>query len=189
MKTRCAWVTEDLIYIKYHDEEWGRPVYDDDKLFAKLCLEGAQAGLSWITVLKKRPRYFELFNDLSPKKVAAMSDDELEATLTDSGIIRNRLKVYSMRTNALAFLAVQKEFGSFSKYLWDWVGNEPQVNHPKTLAEVPARTELSDALAKDLKARGFKFMGSTIVYAYLQSMGLVIDHTTDCFCYCESYKN
>ncbi len=183
MKNRCAWVTKDEIYINYHDEEWGQPVFEDDKLYAKLCLEGAQAGLSWITVLKKRARYYQLFKGLKPERVALMTDRELDETLQDPGIIRNRLKVYSMRTNAQAFLQIQVEFGTFADYLWAWVDHKPQKNHHKTLSEVPASTPLSDALAKDLKARGFKFVGTTIVYAYLQSMGLVQDHTTDCFCY------
>jgi len=183
MKTRCAWVTNDPIYIKYHDEEWGRPSFDDDDLFAKLCLEGAQAGLSWITVLKKRERYYELFSGLKPALVALMPDEALEVTLKDSGIIRNRLKVFSMRHNAQAFLKIQQDFGSFSDYLWGWVHNTPIINHPKNISEVTATSPLSDALAKDLKARGFKFVGSKIMYAYMQSKGLVQDHTTDCFCY------
>jgi DNA-3-methyladenine glycosylase I len=183
MRTRCAWVTSDQIYKDYHDQEWGRSVYEDDKLFAKLCLEGAQAGLSWITVLKKRERYYELFQGLKPQAVSLMTDEALQRTLQDAGIIRNRLKVFSMRHNALAFIKVQQEYGSFSNYLWAWVDHKPILNKPKNISEVPATTELSDTLAKDLKARGFKFVGSTIVYAYLQSMGLVVDHTTDCFCY------
>lgn len=183
MKTRCAWVNDDPLYIAYHDEEWGKAVHDDQRLFEKLCLEGAQAGLSWITILKKREGYRMAFCNFDVHKVAAMTDDELEALREDASIVRNRLKIYSCRTNAEAFIRTQEEFGSFSSYLWAWVDNKPQVNHPKTLSEVPATTELSDALAKDLKKRGFKFVGSTIVYAYLQSMGLVNDHTTDCFCY------
>lgn len=178
---RCGWVSEDEVYIAYHDEEWGRSVRDDRVLFEKICLEGAQAGLSWITVLKKREGYRKAFHNFEVKKVAAMTDAQLEALRSDPNIIRNRLKIYSCRTNAQAFMRVQEEFGDFSTYLWNWVDHKPIVNRPKTLGEVPATTPLSDALAKDLKARGFKFVGSTIVYAYLQSMGLVVDHTTDCF--------
>lgn len=183
MKTRCAWVTTDPLYIAYHDEEWGKPVTDDQTLFEFLCLEGAQAGLSWITILKKRAYYEKVFFGFKPSLVATMTDEQLEALLTDAGIIRNRMKVFSARTNAQAFLRVQTEFGSFSHYLWGWVEHEPIVRHPRSLAEIPNKTALSDALANDLKARGFKFVGSTIMYAYLQSMGLIIDHTTDCFCY------
>jgi len=183
MKTRCAWVTEDSIYKAYHDEEWGQPVYEDQCLFEKICLEGAQAGLSWITILKKREGYRQAFHNFDIKRVAAMTDEELEALRENPAIVRNRLKIYSCRTNALAVLKLQSEFSSFSDYLWNWVSYKPVINSPKTLAEVSAKTDLSDALAKDLKARGFKFVGSTIVYAYLQSMGLVVDHTTDCFCY------
>lgn len=183
MKTRCAWVTSDQIYIDYHDQEWGRPVYDDQRLFEKICLEGAQAGLSWITILKKREGYRQAFHNFEVHKVAAMKDEALEALREDVSIVRNRLKIWSCRSNAKAFMKVQQEFGSFSDYLWAWVNNQPVINHPKNMSEVLATTALSDALAKDLKARGFKFVGSTIVYAYLQSMGLVKDHTTDCFCY------
>jgi len=182
MKTRCAWVTKDKIYIDYHDQEWGKPVYDDQRLFEKICLEGAQAGLSWITILKKREGYRKAFYNFDVQKVAAMTDAELEALRENPDIVRNKLKIYSCRTNAQAFIKVQQEFGSFSNYLWNWVDNKPVVNKPKTLKEVPATTDLSDKIAKDLKARGFKFVGSTIVYAYLQSMGVVQDHTTDCFC-------
>ncbi len=183
MKKRCAWVNKDQLYIDYHDTEWGKPVYDDQRLFEKICLEGAQAGLSWITILKKREGYRRVFHNFEVQKVAAMTDEALTSLQEDKRIVRNRLKIFSVRTNAQAFLKVQQEFGSFSTYLWNWVGHKPQINHPKNQADVPARTALSDALAKDLKARGFKFVGSTIVYAYLQSMGLVVDHTTDCFCY------
>lgn len=188
MKKRCAWVTADPIYIKYHDEEWGKPVYDDNQLFAQLCLEGAQAGLSWLTVLKKRSHYQKVFFDFQPAFVVAMTDEQLEDVLKDPGIIRHRLKVFSVHTNAQAFLKVQAEFGSFSNYLWGWVEPQPIVNHWLNLTEMPNRSNLSDTLAKDLKARGFKFVGSTIIYAFLQSMGLIVDHTTDCWCYQTSAK-
>lgn len=183
---RCAWLTDDQIYRDYHDYEWGRPVYDDNQLYAKLCLEGAQAGLNWLTILKKRDRYYQLFDRLKPDKVAVLPDAVLERNLADPGIIRNRAKVYSMRSNARAFLKIQAEFGSFSSYLWAWVDHKPIHNHPQRVKDIPTKTALSEALAKDLKRRGFSFVGSTIMYAYLQSMGLVIDHTTDCWCYREN---
>ncbi len=180
---RCAWVTNDPLYIEYHDKEWGKPVYDDRLLFEMLCLEGAQAGLSWITVLKKRAHYKAVFYEFDITKVASLSDDYLENLLLDSGIIRNRLKVWGFRTNAKCFLEVQKEFGSFNEYLWNFVGKTPVINKWTSLAEVPASTELSDKISKDLKARGFKFVGTTIIYAYLQAVGVVNDHTVDCFCH------
>lgn len=180
---RCAWVTKDPEYIAYHDEEWGRPVRDDRTLFEKICLEGAQAGLSWITILKKRAGYRRAFYNFDVQKVAAMTDDQLEALRKNPEIVRNRLKIYSCRSNAQAFIKVQQEFGSFSKYLWSWVDDAPIVNQWSDIPQVPATTPLSDAIAKDLKKRGFKFVGSTIVYAYLQSMGVVNDHTTGCWCY------
>lgn len=187
-KPRCAWVTDDPLYIAYHDQEWGRPVHDDQRLFEKLCLEGAQAGLSWITVLKKREGYRAAFHQFDIERVASMTDAELEALRQNPAIIRNRLKIYSCRSNAQAFLEIQKEFGSFDTYLWDWVNGKRVENQRKSLAEVPATTPLSDALAKDLKRRGFKFVGSTIVYAYLQSMGVVNDHTSDCWCYSQTLE-
>ena len=179
---RCTWVTDDPLYIEYHDKEWGKPVYDDRLLFEMLCLEGAQAGLSWITVLKKRAHYKKVFYEFDISRVSLLSDDYLEGLLSDPGIIRNRLKVWGFRTNAQCFLKVQKEFGSFSDYLWNFVDKTPVINKWDSVSEVPASTELSDKIAKDLKARGFKFVGTTIVYAYLQAVGVVNDHTVDCFC-------
>ena len=179
---RCAWVgTGKPHYEHYHDTEWGVPVHDDRKHFEMLILEGAQAGLSWETILKRREGYRKAFKAFAPQKVARMTDSELEALLSDSSIIRNRLKVFSARKNAVAFLAIQKEFGSFDAYVWSFVGGQPQRNFPKSLGDIPARTPESDALSKDLKKRGMSFVGSTIIYAYMQAVGLVNDHTADCF--------
>ncbi len=180
---RCEWCSQDPLYQQYHDEEWAVPVYDDQILFEFLILEGAQAGLSWLTILQKREGYRKAFAHFDVKKVARFSDSKLEKLLLNPGIVRNRLKVFSARSNAQAFIKVQKEFGSFSDYLWDFVGGSPIQNKWKSLKQVPATTPESDALSKDLKKRGFKFVGSTIIYAYMQSMGLVNDHTTDCFRY------
>ena len=181
MKDRCGWCGTDPLYVAYHDEEWGVPQHDDWRLFEKLVLEGAQAGLSWITILRKREAYRRLFHGFDPVKVAAMTDAELEAALQDPGIVRNRLKVFSARKNALAFLAVQKEFGSFDTFLWAFVGGATKVNHPRTLAEVPTVSPEAEALSKALKKRGFTFVGPTIMYAYLQSLGLVDDHVATCW--------
>ncbi len=179
--TRCAWATNKPdYYVDYHDNEWGRAITDDQAHFELICLEGAQAGLSWDTVLQKRERYRKVFKGFEPKRCAKLSDTYLEKLLEDKGIIRNRLKVYSVRTNAQVFLKVQTEFGSFNDYIWSYVDHEAIINRWKTMKQVPAKTELSDAISKDLKKRGFKFVGSTIVYAYLQSAGLVVDHTIDC---------
>jgi DNA-3-methyladenine glycosylase I len=167
--------------VAYHDEEWGVPQHDDRRLFEKLVLEGAQAGLSWITVLRKREAYRKAFHGFDPGKVAAMTDAELEAVLLDPGIVRNRLKVFSARKNARAFLAVQREFGSFDAFVWSFVGGAPKVNRPRTLAEVPAVTPEAEALSRALKKRGFTFVGPTIMYAYMQSMGLVDDHVATCW--------
>jgi len=180
-KKRCQWVTDDPLYIKYHDEEWGRPVYDDAVLYEFLLLEGFQAGLSWITILRKRENFRRAFNQFDYKKIALYDDKKLEALRQDAGIIRNRLKIFSAKTNAIAFMNIQKEFGSFSKYLWAFVNHKPIVNHWKISTEAPASTELSDKISKDLKKRGFKFVGTTIVYAYMQSMGLVDDHEEGCW--------
>lgn len=179
---RCEWVSDDPLYIEYHDAEWGRPVRDDRHLFEMLILEGAQAGLSWITVLKKRARYKEVFFDFEAEKVAAMSDAELDVILQDAGVIRNKLKVYGARRNAHAVLELSKE-KSLSDYLWSWVDGEPIVNEFKSLSEVPASTPLSEKISKDLKKRGFTFVGPTIVYAFMQAVGMVNDHTTDCTMY------
>lgn len=170
-------------YAEYHDCEWGVPSHDDYHLFEMLILEGAQAGLSWETILKKREGYRKAFHYFNPKKVAAMGDQELEALRENPAIIRNKLKIYSARQNAKVFLEIQQEFGSFDAYLWTFVGGAPIKNHWINAAEVPVSTPESDALSKDLKKRGMNFVGSTIMYAYMQAVGLVIDHTTDCWCY------
>jgi DNA-3-methyladenine glycosylase I len=179
--SRCGWCGTDPLYVAYHDEEWGVPQHDDRRLFEKLVLEGAQAGLSWITVLRKREAYRQAFHDFDPERVARMTDAELEGVLLNPGIVRNRLKVHSARRNAVAFLAVQREFGSFDSFLWAFVEGHPQVNHPKVLADVPAVTPTAVALSKALKSRGFTFVGPTIMYAYMQAMGLVDDHLTTCW--------
>jgi DNA-3-methyladenine glycosylase I len=178
---RCAWVTEDPLYIAYHDHEWAVPVRDDQSLFELLTLEGAQAGLSWITILKRRENYRDCFDRFDPYKVAAYDDKKISQLLINPGIIRNRLKIHSTVTNARAFIQVQKEFGSFADYLWNFVDGKSIQNHWKTLQEVPASTSLSDRLSKDLKRRSFRFAGSTICYAFMQAVGLVNDHTRDCY--------
>ena len=180
-KTRCAWAGTDPLYVAYHDNEWGAPVRDDRTLFEFLILEGAQAGLSWITILKRRDHYRRAFAGFDPGAVARFGDAEVERLLADPGIIRNRLKVRAAIRNAKAFLAVQEEFGSFDAYLWPHVGGQPLVGGWRAAAEVPARTAQSDALSKDLKRRGFSFVGTTICYAFMQAVGLVNDHTVDCF--------
>jgi DNA-3-methyladenine glycosylase I len=178
---RCSWCSSDPLYQQYHDLEWGIPVFDDKTLFEFLTLEGAQAGLSWITVLKKREAYRTLLDHFNVEKISRYSDSKIEKMLQNPAIIRNRLKLESTRSNAKAFIAVQQEFGSFSNYLWGFVNSTPIQNNWKDLKEVPASTELSDQISKDLKKRGFKFVGSTIVYAYMQAIGMVNDHTVDCF--------
>ncbi len=182
-KTRCAWVNEDPLYLAYHDEEWGVPVHDDRVLFEFLILEGAQAGLSWITILKKRENYRRVFDGFDPGKIALYDAAKVRALLADPGIVRNRLKVAATIQNAKSFLAVQKEFGSFDAYIWQLVGGNPKQNRWKTVAEAPTKTAESDAMSKDLAKRGFKFVGSTICYAFMQAVGMVNDHTTDCFRY------
>ena len=184
MKTRCFGnkVGQEL-YADYHDQEWGVPCHDDQKLFEMLILEGAQAGLNWETILKKREGYRKLFHGFDPLKVAAMKDSELEPLLQNAEIIRNRLKVYGARKNAIAFLQIQKEFGSFAKYLWGFVNNKPIKNHFEDLSKVPSVTEESTLLSKDLKKRGMTFVGPTIIYAYMQATGLINDHITSCHCY------
>lgn len=181
MKKRCTWPGEDPLYIKYHDEEWGVPVKDDQELFEFITLEGAQAGLSWITILKKREGYRKAFKNFDPKKCAKLTEKDVEKLMQDESIVRNRLKINSVITNAKAFLAIQKEFGSFSKYMWDWVDGKPIQNKFKNISDVPAVTKLAETMAKDLKKRGFKFLGPTIWYAHMQACGMVNDHTTDCF--------
>lgn len=184
MKKRCSWCENTFEqYIQYHDEEWGVPVHDDQVHFEFLILEGAQAGLSWSTILKRREGYRAAFANFDPLEVAQFSQEKVEALLLDQGIIRNRLKVQSAVTNAQQFLKVQKEFGSFDEFIWSFVGGQPIVNAWKTMAEVPATTKESDAISKDMKKRGFKFVGSTIMYAFMQACGLVNDHTVDCFRY------
>jgi DNA-3-methyladenine glycosylase I len=178
--SRCAWARNPLA-IAYHDREWGVPVRNDRRLFEFLILEGAQAGLSWDTILKKRDGYRKAYLGFDPKKVARFGARKRRALLADAGIVRNRLKIEASVTNAKAFLTVQKEYGSFARYAWGFVGGEPLVARRRSLRDVPARTELSDALSKDLKKRGFRFVGSTIVYAFMQATGMVNDHTTDCF--------
>ncbi|QDP85473.1 DNA-3-methyladenine glycosylase I [Chryseobacterium sp. SNU WT5] len=179
---RCDWSEKDDLYRRYHDKEWGTPVYDDSILFEFLVLESFQAGLSWYTILKKRENFREAFEDFNYRKIANYSDKKIGELLNNAGIIRNRLKVLATINNAQKFLEVQKEFGSFSNYIWAFVDGKPIVNHPKTLSEVPATTEISDALSKDLKKRGFKFLGSTVMYAYMQATGMVDDHLVDCHC-------
>lgn len=181
MRQRCAWAGSDPLYVAYHDREWGRPVRDDRVLFEFLILEGAQAGLSWITILRKREAYRKAFDGFDPRKVARYTPARVARLMRNEGIVRNRLKLESTISNARAFLAVQQEFGSFSRYLWDFVGGKPLVNRPRGMKQVPARTALSDRISKDLQQRGFRFVGSTIVYAYLQAVGVVDDHVDDCF--------
>ena len=181
-KTRCFGNKPGQeLYADYHDNQWGIPVHDDRELFEMLILEGAQAGLSWETVLKKREGYRKAFHNFDPVKVAKMTDHELENLRQDDKIIRNRLKIYSARKNAAVFLEIQKEFGTFSTYVWGFVNNEPIVNHWKSFKEVPAATPESDALSKDLKKRGMSFVGSTIMYAFMQAVGMVDDHLTNCW--------
>lgn len=180
-KIRCGWCEKDDLYRKYHDEEWGRPVYDDETIFEFLILESFQAGLSWYTILNKRENFRKAFDDFDYKKIAEYSDRKVEELMQNPGIIRNRLKVLATITNAQKFQEIQKEFGSFSKYIWNFVGGKPIDNNPKSLKDVPATTEISDQLAKDLKKRGFKFMGSTVVYAHMQATGMVNDHIESCF--------
>lgn len=180
-KIRCGWCEKDDIYRKYHDEEWGKPVYDDETIFEFLILESFQAGLSWYTILTKRENFRKAFDDFDYKKIASYSDEKIEELMRDTGIIRNRLKILATVTNAEKFQEIQKEFGSFSKYIWEFVEGKPIDNRPKTLKDVPATTEISDTLSKDLKKRGFKFMGSTVVYAHMQATGMVNDHVEDCY--------
>jgi DNA-3-methyladenine glycosylase I len=178
---RCGWCGTDPLYVAYHDEEWGVPVVDDRKLFEFLILEGAQAGLSWITILRKREAYRRAFAEFDPREVARFGARQKRRLLADAGIVRNRLKIDSAISNARAFLRVQEEFGSFARYQWGFVGGKPVVGRRRTLRDVPPRTPLSDALGKDLVRRGFRFVGSTIVYAHLQATGVVNDHLVGCF--------
>lgn len=185
MKKRCFWVTNDPLYIEYHDKEWGKPVFDDATLFEFLILEGFQAGLSWITILKKRENFRRALDNFDYLKIVDYSDEKLEELRQNEGIIRNKLKIKATVTNAKAFIKVQEEFGSFSSYIWNFVDGKPIKNKFDKKEDVPATTDLSDIISKDLKKRGFKFVGSTIVYAFLQAVGIVNDHTTNCFRYHE----
>jgi DNA-3-methyladenine glycosylase I len=178
---RCPWAGSDPLYVAYHDTEWGVPVHDDRRLFEMLILEGAQAGLSWITILRKRERYRAAFDRFDAARIARYGSADVARLLADPGIVRNRLKIESAIGNARAFLRVQEEFGSFARYQWDFAGGKPIVERRKSIRDVPPRTELSDAWSKDLKRRGFKFVGSTIVYAHMQAVGVVNDHVVDCF--------
>jgi DNA-3-methyladenine glycosylase I len=181
-KIRCAWVHEDEpIYIHYHDKEWGVPLHDEQRLFEFLILEGAQAGLSWITVLKKRDNYRQCFDDFDANKIARYDQKKVKQLLANPGIIRNRLKIHAAITNAKAYLQVQEEWGGFSSYIWHFVDDQPIQHHWKKVQQIPTSTPLSDSLSKDLKQRGFKFVGTTICYAFMQAVGIVNDHTIDCF--------
>lgn len=183
MTERCGWAGTNPLYLAYHDDEWGVPVHDDRKLFEMLTLEGAQAGLSWLTILQKRENYRAAFDGFDPAIVAAYGDEKVAALLADAGIVRNRLKIGATIRNARAFLAVQAEFGSFDAYIWRFVDGQPVQNAWTTPSHPPAKTDLSDAISKDLKKRGFTFVGSTIVYAHMQATGMVNDHFTTCFRY------
>lgn len=183
-QTRCSWATNDLL-ISYHDQEWGVPVHDDRLLFEFLILEGAQAGLSWNTILQKRENYRAAFDNFDPQRVARYRSRKVQALLRDPGIVRNRLKIASAVSNAKALLKVQEEFGSFDRYIWQFVDGKPLINRRRSLKEVPARTAESDAMSKDLKKRGFNFVGSTICYAFMQAVGMVNDHAVDCFRYAQ----
>ncbi|MGL6128435.1 DNA-3-methyladenine glycosylase I [Chryseobacterium artocarpi] len=180
-KIRCGWCEKDDLYRKYHDEEWGRPVYDDETIFEFLVLESFQAGLSWYTILSKRENFREAFDHFDYQKIAAYSDQKIEELMNNAGIIRNRLKILATVTNAQKFIEVQKEFGSFSKYIWGFIGGKPLDSRPNTLKDIPATTEISDTISKDLKKRGFKFVGSTVVYAHMQATGMINDHIESCF--------
>lgn len=180
-KKRCGWVSDDPLYLDYHDREWGVPLHDDRKLFEMIILEGAQAGLSWITVLKKRENYRLAFNQFDVEKIARYDARKKRSLMNNAGIIRNRLKIDATIGNARAFLKIVEEYGSFSDYIWDFVDGRPIVNRWRTLADVPVSTEKSDVLSKSLKSRGFKFVGTTICYSFMQAVGMINDHVTTCF--------
>lgn len=182
---RCGWCGTDPLYVAYHDEEWGVPVHDDRKHFEFLVLESAQAGLSWLTVLRKRENYRLLYDDFDPVKVAAYGEEKIQELLGNPGVIRNRKKIEASINNAQCFLEIQKAYGSFDRYIWSFTEGKPLTNAWKQLSDIPARTALSDTVAKDLKRRGFKFLGTTIIYAHLQAIGVINDHLTDCFRYNE----
>jgi DNA-3-methyladenine glycosylase I len=180
-KCRCGWCGTDPFYIKYHDEEWGKPVHDDKVLFEFLVLESFQAGLSWLTILRKRENFRKAFANFDVKKVAKFDEQKYEALMQDTGIVRNQLKIRAAINNAKCFMEIQKEFGSYDNYIWSFVDHKPIVNKPKTLKDLPAKTPLSDAMSKDMGKRGFKFRGSTICYAFMQAVGMVDDHLVDCW--------
>lgn len=183
MIKRCTWVTtKEPLYIEYHDEEWGVPVYDDRLLFEMLCLEGAQAGLSWWTILQKRENYREAFDNFEAEKIVHYTDEQLQLLKENKGIVRNKLKIQSVVTNAKAFLKIQQEYGSFSSYIWSFVNNKPIILDWETVSEIPISTEISNNMSKRLKKDGFKFVGGTICYSYMQAVGMVNDHTLECFC-------
>jgi len=184
-KHRCGWCVGDDLYETYHDQEWGVPVFDDDKLFEFLTLETFQAGLSWITILRKRENFRKAFDNFDYKKIANYQPEKMDSLLLDAGIIRNQLKIKATITNAQAFIKIQEEFGSFSNYIWGFVDGKPIKNNLKSLKEIPANTPLSDSISKDLKKRGFKFVGTTVVYAHMQATGMVNDHEINCFRYHE----
>ena len=185
MKCRCEWCRNNPLYIAYHDNEWGVPAYDDQHLFGMLLLEGAQAGLSWLTILKKRANYRKSFHAFDPEKIAAYSERDIQSLLTDSGIVRNRLKIESAIKNAQGVLEIKEEYGTLAVFLWQYVDGTPRQNNWTSMAELPTRTDQSDAMSKDLKGRGFNFVGSTICYAFMQAVGMVNDHIVGCFRYAE----
>jgi DNA-3-methyladenine glycosylase I len=184
-KTRCEWAQKNELMAKYHDEEWGNPLHDEQKLFEFLILEGMQAGLSWLTILNKRENFRLAYDNFDVQKVAGYDQQKVEELMSDSGIIRNRQKIEASINNAKRFLEVAEEFGSFNHYIWNFVDHQPIVNHWNNLSELPAKTELSDFISADLKRRGFKFVGSTVIYAHMQATGMVNDHLTSCFCHPE----
>ena len=188
-RQRCSWAGDDALYQQYHDTEWGVPLHDDRRLFEFLILEGAQAGLSWITILRKRENYRAAFDGFDAERIAAYGANKIESLLLDAGIVRNRLKVQAAITNAQRFLDVQDEFGSFDRFIWQFVGGRTRQNRWRSMAEVPASTTESDALSRELKRRGFKFVGPTICYAHMQATGMVNDHTTDCFRHAELLRD
>jgi DNA-3-methyladenine glycosylase I len=182
-KIRCFWCGTDRLYLSYHDKEWGVPVHDDRALFEMLNLEGAQAGLNWLLILQRRENYRLLFDNFDAERIARYTDEKMESILIDPRIIRNRLKVFAVRSNAVAYLKVKEEYGSFDGYIWRFVGGKPVVNRWRRIEEIPSSTPESDAMSRDLKRRGFTFIGTTVCYAFMQSVGMVNDHTTDCFRY------
>lgn len=183
MQQRCGWCGTDPLYVEYHDNEWGIPVHDDRRLFEMLILEGAQAGLNWLTILRKRTNYRKAFSHFDARKIAKYDQAKVAKLLADPGIVRNRLKIAATIRNAQAFLSVQKEFGSFDRYIWQFVGRKPIKNGWKSIKEIPPKTAESDAMSKDLRQRGFTFVGSTICYAFMQAVGMVNDHLVTCFCH------